>query len=349
MAQTRPNRKMDTREARRKMEAQAEPHWLRLAPAEALGYHKPKDGAAGTWRARLYLADTRTFRKKALGTADDFTDADGELVLTYAQAQRKARAWFDEARCEATGERVHRGPVTVAQVMTAYLAHMEREGRRSAKGDRQRADLRILPALGALAVEKLTRLRLEKWRDDLAASAPLPRGRVKLRPEPKRPRKVKPEKPVPKPPKTAEETLPVLHQTCKGEEAALDRVEEVGLLGLALDLPLVEAGGGHQAALPLEGRAEGGLLDQGLGPRVDGFREGRRILHPAGDQAPEGHLGHSLVPLWPDDDDVLARGDVVAVTNGVARWHHAESLGQGLGRELEHIAPAHGPQGNAVR
>lgn len=205
MAQTRPNRKLDTREARRKVEAQAEPHWLRLAPAEALGYHKPKDGAAGTWRARLYLAESRTFRKKALGTADDFTDADGELVLTYAQAQRKAREWFDEARCEATGEKVHRGPVTVAQAMTAYLAHMEREGKRSAKGARQRADLRILPALGALPVEKLTRLRLEKWRDDLAASAPLPRGRVKLRPEPKRPRKVKPEKAAPKPPKTSEE------------------------------------------------------------------------------------------------------------------------------------------------
>lgn len=205
MAQTRPNRKMDTREARRKLEAQAEPHWLRLAPAEALGYHKPKDGAAGTWRARLYLSESRTFRKKALGTADDFTDADGEQVLTYAQAQRKARAWFDEVRCETTGEKVHRGPVTVAHAMTAYLAHLDREGKRSAKGARQRADLRILPALGTLAVEKLTRLRLEKWRDELAATPPLPRGRVKLRPESKHPRKVKPEKPVPQPPKTAEE------------------------------------------------------------------------------------------------------------------------------------------------
>lgn len=206
MAQTHPNRKMDTREARRSLIIQNDPYWFRLAPGESLGYLKAKKpGADGTWRARLYLSDSRTFKKKALGVADDFSDADGSRVLTFAQAQRKAREWFDQAREDVTGEKVLRGPLTVSQAMEAYLAHLDREGKRTAKGARQRADLRILPALGSLAVEKLTRLRLEKWRDELASSPPLPRGRVKLRSEPKRPRKVKPEKPAPKPPKTAEE------------------------------------------------------------------------------------------------------------------------------------------------
>jgi integrase len=138
--------------------------------------------------------------------ADDFQDADGVTVLSFLQAQEKARAWFLEAHEEVTGEKVLRGPATVADAVEAYLEHLEREGKRTAKDARQRADLRILPALGSVAVEKLTRLRLEKWRDELASSPPLPRGNVKPRPEPKRPRKAKKaEKPAPKPPKTPDE------------------------------------------------------------------------------------------------------------------------------------------------
>ena len=197
---------LQTRNARRDLGARKAPHWASIGSGRKIGYRRPAGGGAGSWIARhRQEGPGGKWREKALGTADDFQDADGVTVLSFLQAQEKARAWFLEAHEEATGEKVHRGPVTVAQAMEAYLAHLDREGKRTAKGARQRADLRILPALGSLAVEKLTRLRLEKWRDELASSPPLPRGRVKLRPEPKRPRKVKPEKPAPKPPKTAEE------------------------------------------------------------------------------------------------------------------------------------------------
>lgn len=197
---------LQTRTARRDLKARKAPYWATIGPGRKIGYRRPSSGGAGAWVARHRMEGPGApWREKALGTADDFQDADGVTVLSFLQAQEKARAWFLVAHEEATGEKVHRGPVTVAQAMESYLAHLDREGKRSAKGARQRAGLRILPALGSLAVEKLTRLRLEKWRDDLAASPPLPRGRVKVRPEPKRPRKVKPEKPAPKPPKTAEE------------------------------------------------------------------------------------------------------------------------------------------------
>ena len=204
MARTRPNRKLDTRESRRKLPAQADPHWLSLAPHESLGYQKPKSGAAGTWRARLYLAETRTFRKKALGTADDFDDADGRLVLSYAQAQSKARGWFDEVRHEATGEKTQRGPLTVALALEAYLSDMDRQGKKSAADTRKRAALHITPALGGVEVEKLTRLRLEKWRDALAAS---PKARKRsMKPAPKNPRKPdKHTRPEPLGPVTADE------------------------------------------------------------------------------------------------------------------------------------------------
>ncbi len=54
--------------------------------------------------------------------------------------------------------------------MEAYLEAMDRAGKRSANDARSRTGLHILPALGPIEVEKLTRLRLEKWRDALAAS-----------------------------------------------------------------------------------------------------------------------------------------------------------------------------------
>ena len=209
MARTRPNRKMDSRESRRGLPAQADPHWLSLAPKESLGYHKPKGGAAGTWRARLYLPESRTFKKKSLGTADDFEDGDGQTVLTFAQAQKRAHTWFDDARREATGEPTHRGPLTVCMALEAYLADMDRQGKKSATDARTRAALHILPILGGIEVEKLTRLRLEKWRDALAMSPKARRQRIVLAPRPrafKQPRKpINVELVVAMPPSTPDE------------------------------------------------------------------------------------------------------------------------------------------------
>lgn len=209
MARTRPNRKMDSRESRRSLPAQDEPHWLPLAPNESLGYHKPKSGAAGTWRSRFYLSESGRFRKHALGTADDFEDADGQTVLTFAQAQRKAHAWFDDVRRDATGEPIHRGPLTVAMALEAYLLDMERQGKKSAGDARKRAALHILPALGEIEVEKLTRMRVEKWRDTLAASpkarrvSKVPPPKPRAFKTPRKPRKVPPVPPLP--PTTSDE------------------------------------------------------------------------------------------------------------------------------------------------
>jgi integrase len=162
------------------------------------------NGGAGAWIARFRTEGTGTpWREKALGSADDFQDADGRISISFRQAQDLAQAWFDQAREEATGEKMHRGPLTVAQAMEAYLDAMDRDGKKSAKDARARSGLHILPALGPVEVEKLTRLRLEKWLSTLAASART-KKKSKL-PPPKRPRKpVKAQKPTP-PPKTADE------------------------------------------------------------------------------------------------------------------------------------------------
>ena len=40
---------------------------------------------------------------KALGGADDIRDADGLTVLSFAQAQERARTWFDSKGRELAG------------------------------------------------------------------------------------------------------------------------------------------------------------------------------------------------------------------------------------------------------
>lgn len=196
--------KIETPTARLRLPVRKAPHWASLGPGRKIGYRRPAKGGAGAWVARFRdEGKTSPWREKAIGTADDFQDADGVTALSFLQAQEKAREWFLLAHEEATGVKVHRGPLTVAQAMTAYLDAMDRAGKRSAKDARARTGLHILPALGPVEVEKLTRLRLEKWLDALAASPRTQKQRK--RPLPKRPRKpVQKPKPAPAP-KTADE------------------------------------------------------------------------------------------------------------------------------------------------
>jgi hypothetical protein len=73
-----------------------------------LGYAKGANG--GTWIARYYNPVAHPIRaKKALGAADDVSDADGKMVLDWKQAQEAAREWFKTAFFQATGERVRTG------------------------------------------------------------------------------------------------------------------------------------------------------------------------------------------------------------------------------------------------
>src|SRR3954447_12017544 len=85
--------KLDTRSARIRLAVRREPYWIRLGPGRHVGYRRlGREG--GTWIARAYDGETRKRAYRALGAADDVLDADGLGVLTFAQAQEQARAWF---------------------------------------------------------------------------------------------------------------------------------------------------------------------------------------------------------------------------------------------------------------
>ena len=126
-----------------------------------LGYRKGLSG--GKWVLRRYLGDEK-YIVETIGAADDHSPADGDTVLDFFQAQRRARDITAKAKTPASPQ----GPLTVEAALDAYFERLEHEGSKSLADARGRAKLHILPKLGNISVTDLTRDRLSKWLTGLA-------------------------------------------------------------------------------------------------------------------------------------------------------------------------------------
>jgi integrase len=163
MSRTIRDSKLDTREARNRLSARPKPYWRSLRPGELhLGYVRRQKGKAGHWAIRRYTgrkdAGSPYVVESIPGAADDFEDADGGTILSYAQAQDVALA-----------RKGKRGPLTVRQAIESYVLYLRAE-KRTADSAEQNAEAFILPVLGDTKVADLTTATLTKWRDDLATS-----------------------------------------------------------------------------------------------------------------------------------------------------------------------------------
>jgi integrase len=169
MARTVRDSKLETREARNRLSPRPKPYWRTLRPGELhLGYGRRRKDAPGYWAVRTYIGINSVpkgkspYKVKALnGVADDFEDANGETVLSYAQAQDIALA----QRHAAQGVRA--GPMTVADAVAEYIQSLANGGRSTADAE-SRAKLHILPTLGSFQVASLTVSQLQLWLAGLA-------------------------------------------------------------------------------------------------------------------------------------------------------------------------------------
>jgi integrase len=111
-----------------------------------------------------------------IAEADDSSDADGIKILTFQQAQNRARKWQEERSRSTAGEK---GPYTVNDAVDDYLKWLESEGRsKDAIADATyRATAFIRPKLGDKEASSLTAKNLRDWRDGVAKA--LPRVRTK--------------------------------------------------------------------------------------------------------------------------------------------------------------------------
>jgi integrase len=163
------NPKIDTRSARLKLAERREPYWTVISTGCAIGYRR--GAKAGTWIARLRDGEGKQ-HYDALGAADDARDADGLTCFTFAQAQERARTFFDRKARELAGHgEPQAGPYTVEAAIADYLAARERRGSKGVRADRYAAAARIIPALGNIEISKLTAKRIRNWHEGVASSA----------------------------------------------------------------------------------------------------------------------------------------------------------------------------------
>jgi integrase len=179
MARTVRDANLETRAARLRLKAQAEPYWRGLERGLALGYRRRATG--GTWLARRRRPDGG-YAEHKIGLSDDLQAADGIAVIDYGQAQKAAREWWKAERRREEGHEERTGPFTVASAIAEYLKNLECRGGKSVYHARRVAETHILPALGSLQVGKLTAKRIEAWHHGLAEKPALARSKPGRKP-----------------------------------------------------------------------------------------------------------------------------------------------------------------------
>jgi integrase len=165
---------LETRTARSRLKMRKDPYFRLIEQGLHLGYRRLTSGP-GTWVRRQY--DGERYRIENIRTpsgefviADDYADADGRKVMSFAQAQAVLRAPF-------AAHRTKQRRYTVADAVADYLNAKAADGR-DINDARCRVQLHILPELGNKDCAGLTTEQLRKWHRALANAAPHRRAKL---------------------------------------------------------------------------------------------------------------------------------------------------------------------------
>jgi hypothetical protein len=154
---------------RRKLKSGRKTYFDILMPSKlAIGYQRLTDGNAGRWISRSKLADGR-YQFVTIARADDFEEADGLRILSFAQACEAARG-----KSGRTGS-----VLTVADAIRDYVRYLY-EVKSSGRHAEVSAAKLILPQFGKIRISELTAPRINQWRDALARQPALVRTAAAL-------------------------------------------------------------------------------------------------------------------------------------------------------------------------
>lgn len=171
MAGARKDSRLGTRTARSALKSRHQPYWLNIAEGVALGYRRGPQG--GSWYCRIYEGDGK-YHQDSIAGADDHIDANGETVMTFYQAQERARA-LAKQREKQRGIGVA-ADATVRQAAERYLEWF-REHRKSVKETEHTINAHILPAFADVKLAELTTPKLRAWLEALATQPAKVRSR----------------------------------------------------------------------------------------------------------------------------------------------------------------------------
>ena len=148
MARTLKDNALDTRAARGRLKPRGKPYYRTIEEGLHLGYRRlkgrpGKPAGAGKWVLRHYLGG-QAYVVETIGNADDYSDPDGVAILSFSEAQAKARERMVRRAHHAAGKR---GPLTVKEAVEDYLDYLD-SSRRSGRDARYRAEAQIYPTLG---------------------------------------------------------------------------------------------------------------------------------------------------------------------------------------------------------
>ena len=161
--------RLESRSNRLRFPGREKPYdFTTISPGISIGYRRNR--SAGVWVVRV--ADGRGGNwTKRVALADDFEESNGEQVLTFWEAQDKARKL---ARGNADDGR----PASVAEAVDAYERDLIARGGSTRNAARIRKHL--TPTLAAKPVGLVTARELSAWRDTLLADGMKPATVVRL-------------------------------------------------------------------------------------------------------------------------------------------------------------------------
>ncbi len=167
MSRTPREHKLETRESRGKLKTRTEPYWRQVIPGTFLGYRKGKN--TGAWIVRQ-RNEGGGYAEQRIATANDHMDADGEIVLSYGEAVKRATS-AQLAERTASAPRHLRDGMALNDVLGYYLTeHLAGKGSESnARGMIAR---HVRPSIGGKLATALSADDLRAWHRGVAAKAP---------------------------------------------------------------------------------------------------------------------------------------------------------------------------------
>ncbi len=171
MARSAKNKKIETRSNRLALPVRDDPYYTKIGDGVSLGYRRKVKGN-GTWQARVGAYPNYT--KHTLAEADDFIESNAVSILTFNQAQEKARIYAEEFNrpSKVTGK-----PVNIEEAAKHYMEWFK-ENRKSVQDTERTINAHILPTFGKTLVMELTALEIKRWHEKLASSPPRRRTRL---------------------------------------------------------------------------------------------------------------------------------------------------------------------------
>lgn len=153
-------------------------HTEKLMTGAHLLYYRPevekgKQKQPGIFTARLSNPETVKQKKKLIGTADDYISPDGLLIFSYDQARIKAFEVIKDLKKEfeygITGRTaVSSKDYTVKQAMLDYIDYLKKNAKKSHSNRLLKINAHIIPELGDIKVSRLTKDRVETWKEKMA-------------------------------------------------------------------------------------------------------------------------------------------------------------------------------------